>query len=124
MCGIVGVADFRSGARVDPGLLAGMTDTLAHRGPDGACVVDVGNEAGTSLTFTPKRDRLCIEAETRVQGRTGVEMEALTAVAVACLTIYDMAKAADRTMTIGSIHLLEKDGGRSGRYVRAARRLQ
>lgn len=74
------------------------------------------------LTFTPKRDRLCVTAETCVQGRTGVEMEALTAVSVACLTIYDMAKAADRAMTIGSIQLLEKDGGRSGRYVRAARR--
>ena len=49
-------------------------------------------------------------------------MEALTAVAVACLAVYDMAKAADRAMTIGPIHLLEKEGGRSGRYVRAARR--
>lgn len=73
------------------------------------------------LAFTPKRDRLCVTAETCVQGRTGVEMEALTAVSVACLTIYDMAKAADRSMTIGSIQLLEKEGGRSGRYVRAKR---
>lgn len=73
------------------------------------------------LAFTPKRDRLCVTAETCVQGRTGVEMEALTAVSVACLTIYDMAKAADRAMTIGPIHLLEKEGGRSGRYVRAER---
>lgn len=73
------------------------------------------------LAFTPKRDRLCVTAETCVQGRTGVEMEALTAVSVACLTIYDMAKAADRSMTIGSIQLLEKEGGRSGRYVRAER---
>jgi cyclic pyranopterin phosphate synthase len=73
------------------------------------------------LTFTSKRDRLCVTAETCVRGRTGVEMEALTAVSVACLTIYDMAKAADRAMTIGSIYLLEKEGGRSGRYVRAAR---
>jgi cyclic pyranopterin phosphate synthase len=73
------------------------------------------------LTFTSKRDRLRVTAETRVRGRTGVEMEALTAVSVACLTIYDMAKAADRAMTIGSIQLLEKEGGRSGRYVRAKR---
>lgn len=50
----------------------------------------------------------------RVAGKTGVEMEALTAVSVACLTIYDMAKAADRTMTINGIRLLEKTGGKSG----------
>ena len=59
-----------------------------------------------------------IEARTRVQGRTGVEMEALTAVSVAALTIYDMCKSVDRGMTIGPIALLEKSGGKSGRYVR------
>ena len=58
------------------------------------------------------------EARTRVQGRTGVEMEALTAVSVAALTIYDMCKSVDRGMTIGPIALLEKSGGKSGRYVR------
>jgi cyclic pyranopterin phosphate synthase len=57
---------------------------------------------------------LRIRATTRVAERTGVEMEALTAVSVACLTIYDMAKAVDRGMTIGGIRLLEKTGGRSG----------
>jgi len=51
-------------------------------------------------------------------GRTGVEMEALTAVSVAALTIYDMVKAADKSMKIGEIRLLEKSGGRSGHYVR------
>lgn len=57
---------------------------------------------------------LRIRATTKVAERTGVEMEALTAVSVACLTIYDMAKAVDRGMTIGGIRLLEKTGGRSG----------
>jgi cyclic pyranopterin phosphate synthase len=57
-----------------------------------------------------------VTAEVRVSGRTGVEMEALTAVAVACLTIYDMVKAADRAMRIEGIRLLEKSGGRSGPY--------
>jgi cyclic pyranopterin phosphate synthase len=52
----------------------------------------------------------------RVTGQTGVEMEALTAVSVACLTIYDMLKAADKGMTISDIRLLEKTGGRSGTY--------
>jgi cyclic pyranopterin monophosphate synthase len=55
-------------------------------------------------------------ATVRVAGRKGVEMEALTAVSVACLTIYDMAKAADRGMTIGGIRLVEKTGGKSGDY--------
>ena len=61
---------------------------------------------------------LIIEVEVRAHDRTGVEMEALTAVSVAALTIYDMAKAVERGMTIGAISLLEKTGGRSGHYVR------
>jgi cyclic pyranopterin monophosphate synthase len=61
-----------------------------------------------------------IRAEVRTNGPTGVEMEALTAVAVAALTIYDMCKAADRSMKIGEIYLEEKIGGRSGHYVRRA----
>ena len=59
---------------------------------------------------------LRLTAEVRVQGPTGVEMEALTAVSVACLTVYDMVKAADRGMRIENIRLLAKDGGRSGAY--------
>lgn len=57
-----------------------------------------------------------VEAEVRVSGQTGVEMEALTAVSVACLTIYDMVKAADKEMRIEGVRLLEKTGGRSGTY--------
>jgi cyclic pyranopterin phosphate synthase len=57
-----------------------------------------------------------ITAEVKVQGPTGVEMEALTAVSVACLTVYDMVKAADRGMRIEGIRLLQKSGGRSGLY--------
>jgi cyclic pyranopterin phosphate synthase len=59
---------------------------------------------------------LRVTATTKLTGRTGVEMEALTAVSVACLTIYDMAKAVDRTMEIGGIRLLEKSGGKSGDF--------
>ncbi len=62
---------------------------------------------------------LRVRATVRVHGRTGVEMEALTAVSVACLCIYDMAKALDRRMRIGEIHLVEKAGGRSGHFRRA-----
>ena len=57
-----------------------------------------------------------VTAVVRVSGQTGVEMEALTAVSVACLTIYDMVKAADRGMRIEAIRLLEKDGGKTGSW--------
>lgn len=59
---------------------------------------------------------LRITATAKLTGKTGVEMEALTAVSVACLTIYDMAKAADKAMEIGGIRLLEKSGGKSGDF--------
>jgi cyclic pyranopterin phosphate synthase len=59
---------------------------------------------------------LRVTATCRIDGRTGVEMEALTAVSIACLTIYDMAKAVDRGMTVSGIRLLEKRGGRSGTW--------
>ncbi len=58
-------------------------------------------------------------ATVKTRGQTGVEMEALSAVSVACLTVYDMVKAADRGMRIEGIRLLEKDGGKSGRFVAA-----
>jgi cyclic pyranopterin phosphate synthase len=62
-----------------------------------------------------------VESEVRTKAATGVEMEALTAVAVAALTIYDMVKAVDKAMVIGDIYLVEKRGGKSGHYVRRRR---
>jgi cyclic pyranopterin phosphate synthase len=59
---------------------------------------------------------LIVRATVHVTGQTGVEMEALTAVSVACLTIYDMVKAVERGMRIEGVHLVEKSGGKSGRY--------
>ena len=59
---------------------------------------------------------LRVTATAKLTGKTGVEMEALTAASVACLTIYDMAKAVDKAMEIGGIRLLEKTGGKSGTY--------
>jgi cyclic pyranopterin phosphate synthase len=67
----------------------------------------------------PADDLLRIEAVVRVYGRTGVEMEALTAVSVAALTVYDMCKAVDRGLTIERVRLEEKSGGRSGTFRRA-----
>lgn len=72
-----------------------------------------------SVEFAPSEQPpgMHIRAEVKVTGQTGVEMEALTAVAVAGLTIYDMLKSADRAMHLEGIRLLEKSGGRSGHYV-------
>lgn len=67
----------------------------------------------------PAGGALLIQARAATTARTGVEMEALTAVSVAALTIYDMAKAIDRTMTIEAIRLVSKHGGRGGRFTRA-----
>ncbi|MEL6287477.1 MAG: cyclic pyranopterin monophosphate synthase MoaC [Pseudomonadota bacterium] len=73
-----------------------------------------------AVTFSPLADRrgLNVQAEVRVDGKTGVEMEALTAVSVACLTIYDMLKAVDRGMQIDGVRVSEKAGGRSGTWHR------
>jgi len=73
------------------------------------------------VRLKPSRGGVDVEATVRATARTGVEMEALTAVAAACLTLYDMAKSEDRAMTIGPIFLQEKLGGRSGHYRRGRR---
>lgn len=76
------------------------------------------------VDFSPagERGELEIEARAMTQARTGVEMEALVAVSAAALTIYDMAKAIDRAMVIGSIRLISKTGGRSGVFQRPGER--
>ena len=70
-----------------------------------------------ALALDEPASRVVIRATARTVGKTGVEMEALTAVSVAALTIYDMAKAVDRGMRIENVRLLEKHGGKSGDYV-------
>jgi len=73
-----------------------------------------------SLSFDfPDASTIQIEAEARATARTGVEMEALVAVSVAALTIYDMCKSVDRAMVVDQVRLEEKSGGRSGHFVRA-----
>lgn len=69
-----------------------------------------------ALSIDETRDAVDIEATCKLKGRTGVEMEALTAVSVAALTVYDMAKAVDKAMRIGDIRLVAKSGGKSGDY--------
>ncbi len=72
------------------------------------------NKVGVEIEPVPALPGLRVTALARVDGKTGVEMEALTAVSLACLTIYDMAKAVDRGMRIEGIRVLSKSGGRSG----------
>ena len=72
--------------------------------------------SAVDITIQRTRTGYTIEARVRTTSQTGVEMEALTAVSVAALTLYDMIKAVDKTMVIGEIRLVEKSGGRSGRY--------
>ena len=75
------------------------------------------NASSIDITFNLASDRVCTEATVKVEERTGVEMEAFTAVSIALLTIYDMCKSVDRGMVISSLRLLEKQGGASGTYV-------
>lgn len=74
---------------------------------------------GADITFRLNEEELAVEIKSRVKcsGVTGVEMEALTAVSVAALTVYDMCKAVQKDMVIDSIHLLSKSGGKSGDFV-------
>lgn len=81
---------------------------LCHPLPLSAC----------DVTFEVSEEGVRCWAAVRTTGRTGVEMEALTAVSVALLTVYDMLKAVDRSMTIGGVSLEEKSGGRSGHWTR------
>jgi cyclic pyranopterin monophosphate synthase len=74
------------------------------------------SKAALDIEPDPKLPGCVVRATVKVRGPTGVEMEALTAVSVACLTIYDMIKAAERGARIEGIHLVEKSGGKSGRY--------
>ena len=76
------------------------------------------NSVTVDLVCDPDRNAVDIVATCKVTGRTGAEMEALTAASVAALTVYDMCKAADRGMTITDLRLLKKSGGKSGTYER------
>lgn len=73
-------------------------------------------KVAVDLTLDPELPGVRVEATVKTTGQTGVEMEALTAVSTAALTVYDMVKAVDKAMEIGGIHVTLKDGGKSGRY--------
>jgi len=98
--------------------LAGIM--AAKKTPDLIPLCHPLNISSAEVSFYPdeKNSKIEIEATVKVTGKTGVEMEALTAVSAAGLTVYDMCKAVDKGMVITEIRLMEKSGGRSGRYVR------
>ena len=112
--GAVPKGDVLSSARIAGIMAAKRTPDLiplCHPLPLTKIAVDFQIDEGES--------RVTITATVRCRGRTGVEMEALTAVSIAALTIYDMAKALEKTMTIGNVQLLHKSGGRSGDWQRS-----
>ncbi len=74
------------------------------------------SKVAVTLAADPGRPGIRVEATVKTTGQTGVEMEALTAVSIACLTVYDMVKAVEKSMVIEDIRLVLKDGGKSGRY--------
>jgi cyclic pyranopterin phosphate synthase len=92
----------------------------AKRTPDLVPMCHPLNITSVEISLTPEKNpsRVEIEATVKVTGQTGVEMEAMTAVAVSALTVYDMCKAVDREMTIGEIQLTKKSGGKSGTFTR------
>jgi cyclic pyranopterin monophosphate synthase len=109
--GLLKKGDALAVARVAGIMAAKQTSTLiplCHPLPISSATVD--------FALDPEQRTVTITATVAVTGRTGVEMEALTAVSVAALTIYDMCKALDKGITIDRIRLLEKQGGKSGEY--------
>jgi cyclic pyranopterin phosphate synthase len=97
-------------AGIQAGKRSGELIPLCHLLPEASVVVD--------LEADPDLPGIRVTAEATIHGRTGVEMEALTAVSIALLTVYDMAKAMDRGMVVEGIRLVLKEGGRSGKWVR------
>lgn len=108
------------GSVVEVARLAGIL--AAKRTADAIPLCHPLSLSHVDVDLKPRRNGFVIEARVRTEGRTGAEMEALHAVALAALTVYDMVKAADQAMEIGEIVLVRKSGGRSGPYRRRASR--
>jgi cyclic pyranopterin phosphate synthase len=106
------VAVARASVTMQPATLKLIATRKAAKGD----VLAVAQLADVKLTLDARRNAVDIEATCRLKGRTGVEMEALTAASVAALTVYDMCKSVDRGMVISGVRLLHKSGGKSGTY--------
>ena len=109
--------DFSKGDVLEVARLAGIMATKRTADLIPLCHVLPLDRADVQYSF-PAENSIRVEVCVSTEAKTGVEMEALTAVSVTCLTIYDMCKSVDRGMEINSIRLLEKTGGRSGHFVR------
>ena len=110
---------FAKGDVLEVARIAGIMATKRTSDLIPLCHVLPLERAEVEFSF-PAENRVRVEAIVSTESKTGVEMEALTAVSVSCLTIYDMCKSVDRAMEISSIRLLEKSGGRSGHFLRDA----
>ncbi len=108
---------FSKGDVLEVARLAGIMATKRTADLIPLCHVLPLEKADVQYSF-PSENLLRVEVCVSTEAKTGVEMEALTAVSICCLTIYDMCKSVDRGMEIHSIRLLEKSGGRSGHFVR------
>jgi cyclic pyranopterin phosphate synthase len=111
---LVRAAKLRKGSVVEVARLAGIL--AAKRTADAIPLCHPLPLTHVDVELALRRDGFAIEARVRTDAKTGAEMEALHAVAVAALTVYDMVKAADKAMTIDAIRLVRKSGGRSGNY--------
>jgi len=111
---LVRAAKLAKGGVVEVARLAGIL--AAKRTSDAIPLCHPLPLAHVDVALVPRRDGFVIEARVRTDAKTGAEMEALHAVAVAALTVYDMVKAVDKAMTIGEIRLVSKSGGRGGTY--------
>lgn len=109
--------EFAKGDVLEVARLAGIMATKRTSDLIPLCHVLPLEKVTVDFSF-PEENAVQIEVCVSTEAKTGVEMEALTAVSVACLTVYDMCKSVDRSMEINSIRLLEKSGGRSGHYMR------
>lgn len=118
---LVRAARLKKGGVVEVARLAGIL--AAKRTADAIPLCHPLAITHVDVELAQRNDGFVIEAYVRTEAKTGAEMEALHAVAVAALTVYDMVKAADRSMTIGEIRLVRKSGGRSGDY-RAGRTIR
>ncbi|MCX7329421.1 MAG: cyclic pyranopterin monophosphate synthase MoaC [Hyphomicrobiales bacterium] len=116
--GLIRAGDAKKGDVLGTARLAGIMAAKRTHELIPLCHPLMLSKVSLELTLDDTLPGVRVTAEVRVGGQTGVEMEALTAVSVACLTIYDMVKAVDRGMRIEAVQLLHKSGGKSGVYER------
>ena len=113
---LIGAGDAKKGDVLGTARLAGIMAAKRTHELIPLCHPLLITKVKVACDLDPALPGVRVTAEVTVSGQTGVEMEALTAVSVACLTLYDMVKAADRDMRIEGVRLLSKSGGRSGEY--------